>query len=813
MARIFLSYSRADREHAQRIVEVLETRGWSVWWDSRLRGGQEWEREIETQLESANCVLVLWSTTSVESNWVLAEAGDGLARGILIPVRIADVRPPLRYRAVQTIDLMEWFTGSDKTSLGRLVDDVRVMLERAIDAGSRPPGSPDLQPARGRANVRPPPQPELPAVEPRSRAAPPRTSGLPSRVVTPTPAPAPRSATRVRRRASAKLQAASDRVESITTSRSRPSSRPPRESRDGVIGAFVQLLPDAEMPALPMSGSRRSDVVAVAVRPGDLPRLAQHASVMAIEHADPISADDNAPGPLQARRPRPALESGHEGTVRSADVVIGIIGFGGFDFAHPDFQDGSGRTRFIRIWDQGGQSRAAPKQFGFGSEIAAERMNAAIKSAVRFNLAAQELEPQSEMSRGSPATHLASVAAGRVGLCPHATIAGVLLRRHGASANATAIAHAIDYLFELGTQLKKPVSIVIGAGTRSATYDSETGIAKYLDAALIQASRCICVGASEPPQLIPGVIPSWQGRFGRVHTSGRIREAGLTERLEWIIPGNGTIDLHENEIHIWYERRDRFVFSLRPPDGPWIGPIELGASVEQRVLENGTVVSLYHDRLAQAGHNYIACYLTPHASSTAMTGVRAGTWIIRLQGIEVRDGTYHGWVGRDDTGAIAIREDGLDLPPHFSRRSGVPGFAMTGLACARRVVTVGNLDGESETIHPASGRGPTREGYRKPEISVVGTNIVGANGFDSPNPPWIARTGTAVAAAYAAGTAGLMLALNSRLSASEITEIMTRTATPLPGSDYGWHDDTGFGALDLGACLNEARRIGDRRPT
>jgi hypothetical protein len=34
------------------------------------------------------------------------------------------------------------------------------------------------------------------------------------------------------------------------------------------------------------------------------------------------------------------------------DVLVGIIDVNGFDFAHPDFLDADGHTRFEAIWDQ-----------------------------------------------------------------------------------------------------------------------------------------------------------------------------------------------------------------------------------------------------------------------------------------------------------------------------------------------------------------------------------------------------------------------------------------------------------------------------
>jgi hypothetical protein len=39
MSDIFVSYDDQDRERVRRIVETLEARGWSVWWDHRISTG------------------------------------------------------------------------------------------------------------------------------------------------------------------------------------------------------------------------------------------------------------------------------------------------------------------------------------------------------------------------------------------------------------------------------------------------------------------------------------------------------------------------------------------------------------------------------------------------------------------------------------------------------------------------------------------------------------------------------------------------------------------------------------------------------
>ena len=80
MADIFISYARADRKNVRPFAEALEKKGWQVWWDLRIRSGSSFDRVIEQALEEARCVIVIWSHNSVKSNWVRAEAGDGLER-------------------------------------------------------------------------------------------------------------------------------------------------------------------------------------------------------------------------------------------------------------------------------------------------------------------------------------------------------------------------------------------------------------------------------------------------------------------------------------------------------------------------------------------------------------------------------------------------------------------------------------------------------------------------------------------------------------------------------------------------------------
>src|SRR5499426_4362157 len=91
MADIFVSYAKADRSLASKLVAMLEAEGWSVWWDTSLGAADLYRDEIMKQLVSARAVITIWSENSVKSDWVRAEAGAAKKDGKLIPVKSPEV--------------------------------------------------------------------------------------------------------------------------------------------------------------------------------------------------------------------------------------------------------------------------------------------------------------------------------------------------------------------------------------------------------------------------------------------------------------------------------------------------------------------------------------------------------------------------------------------------------------------------------------------------------------------------------------------------------------------------------------------------
>jgi hypothetical protein len=126
---------------------------------------------------------------------------------------------------------------------------------------------------------------------------------------------------------------------------------------------------------------RRRNFVAATVPVSMLDTVSRDPAVAFVHPADPLKLDappvSPAPGAVKKAVGDPSTHG------RGKGVLIGIVDVGGFDFAHPDFLDAQGATRFVAIWDQGGAARLPPttRGFDYGAEFTKTHMDAAITAA------------------------------------------------------------------------------------------------------------------------------------------------------------------------------------------------------------------------------------------------------------------------------------------------------------------------------------------------------------------------------------------------------------------------------------------------
>src|SRR5262249_20219213 len=97
---------------------------------------------IEHELETAKSVVVLWSGSSIVSEWVKNEAAAAAERGVLVPGLIERVKIPLEFRRKQTANLVDWTGGMSHDGFQALCAGSAELVGR----GSEPP-SPRFAPA------------------------------------------------------------------------------------------------------------------------------------------------------------------------------------------------------------------------------------------------------------------------------------------------------------------------------------------------------------------------------------------------------------------------------------------------------------------------------------------------------------------------------------------------------------------------------------------------------------------------------------------------------------------------------------------
>jgi len=125
-----------------------------VWWDWHIPAGKTFRQVIQSALDGARCIVVLWSAKSIGRKWVLEEAGEAEERGVLVPALIEYVRPPLGFRSIQAADLITWNGDTAAPEFHRLCADIEALIGQPADARSAT-APPDRQAARASGDEAP----------------------------------------------------------------------------------------------------------------------------------------------------------------------------------------------------------------------------------------------------------------------------------------------------------------------------------------------------------------------------------------------------------------------------------------------------------------------------------------------------------------------------------------------------------------------------------------------------------------------------------------------------------------------------------
>ena len=129
---VFLSYAHDDIGTVEKLAKSMEAQGWRVFWDRTILPGDRWHAVIEHALESAKCVVVVWSPNSIKSEWVREEAAYGKERSVLIPVLMGAPSPPLGFKTIQAANLSSWDGTLSSRDFQLFLTGVRRFIQQTI---------------------------------------------------------------------------------------------------------------------------------------------------------------------------------------------------------------------------------------------------------------------------------------------------------------------------------------------------------------------------------------------------------------------------------------------------------------------------------------------------------------------------------------------------------------------------------------------------------------------------------------------------------------------------------------------------------
>jgi hypothetical protein len=113
MKKIFISYSRSDRQAAEKMKSHLTAMAHTVWIDrDEITGGELWRAQIVEAIENCDTFILIISSSSVRSKYVLQELNIADSEGKrIIPAMIEPVEIPkemkLQLSGLQIINLAE----------------------------------------------------------------------------------------------------------------------------------------------------------------------------------------------------------------------------------------------------------------------------------------------------------------------------------------------------------------------------------------------------------------------------------------------------------------------------------------------------------------------------------------------------------------------------------------------------------------------------------------------------------------------------------------------------------------------------------
>ena len=465
----------------------------------------------------------------------------------------------------------------------------------------------------------------------------------------------------------------------------------------------------------------------------------------------------------------PPLTNGGRG------VMIGFIDTG-IDYRLPLFQDFSGATRILGIWDQAA-----------GMTYTKEQIDDALKSQTPLNLVPS-------IDTNGHGTALASIAAGSrdetagfTGAAPNAYIGVVklkpakrylrdffLIREDADAFQESDIMLGITYLFTLARRYATPLVICLGVGTNMGDHVGRSNLEIMLNEMSSFNGTCFVTAAGN------------ETGFGH-HYRGITPPSNNVHKVELLVGENET----GFSMELWAQNIGVYTIGFISPTGQVIQGLPARSEEAETLnfLVEGTEITVYSRIVVNSSGGQVIFL--------RFRDPLPGIWTIVITNVLDVSDTFHIWLpsrGFISDGTAFLRPD--------------PDTIITGPGNAQYPITVGAYDHTTDGIYIHSSRGYSRSGQIKPEIAAPGVDILSAalppaaQTGPITSTSYARVTGTSAAAAHVAGAAALLLhwgileGNDDYMNSSTIKTYLVRGAKRNPALTYP-NREFGYGTLDL----------------
>ncbi len=385
-------------------------------------------------------------------------------------------------------------------------------------------------------------------------------------------------------------------------------------------------------------------------------------------------------------------------------VLIGIVD-DGINFRNEAFIWEDGRSKIVYAWNQTDRSGTPPEGIVYGSEYTREMINDAIlNGSTDASVGINSLVDES-----GHGTQMAAAAGGRVlpeedfsGAAPHAELVVVKLKRakqyyrdyyritdDAAAFQENDIILAVDYLVRISEMLGRPIVICLGLGTNQGDHNGNGFLGEFMNTFAVSQGVYMCTATGN------------EGTRAH-HMRSRVLNEDEYQDIEINVAGPG----RGFTMELWGSTSSSFAVQIKPPIGEFSGLIEARFNEKRRLdfqLNNSIV--------------YVSAELVERSTGDELIFFRfvnpaEGVWTVRVISQGPLAGIYDAWLPLEQFNEVPVRF----LMPDPDITICEPGNAIN-------VITWAGTDISGDSIYLYSGRGFTRNGRVKPDITAPAEGV------------------------------------------------------------------------------------------